>query len=105
MDDPVLQFVTRAVFVLVFCLTLGDFVQWRDLARLEIAALFGGLACFIVEQAIGEVTRVPDWLMTIAVLALLTQPYLLLRVLLQFRRIPHYQHWIGAACLAVSCII
>jgi signal transduction histidine kinase/CheY-like chemotaxis protein len=103
MDDPVLQLVTRGVFILVFCLTLRDFVRWRDVPRLEIAALFGSLAVIITLQALGEAINIPDWANTAGILAFLAQPYLLLRVLGQFRKIPTSQHRIALGCLAATC--
>jgi PAS domain S-box-containing protein len=104
MDDPLLQLLIRGVFILVFCLTLVDYLHWRDIPRLEVAALFGGLAIVIAEQTIADLTAttLPDWATTLAIFALLSQPYLLLRVLGQFRPVPRLQQAVGLLGLVVS---
>jgi PAS domain S-box-containing protein len=104
MDDPLLQLLTRGVYVLVFCLTLFDFLRWRDVPRLEVAALFGGLGLIVALQAAAGlvVITLPGWATTVAVLALLAQPYLLLRVLGQFRSVPRHQQAAGLIGLSVS---
>jgi PAS domain S-box-containing protein len=107
MDDPLLQALTRGVFILVFCLTLLDFLRWRDAPRFDVAALFGGLALVIVLQILRDLTPIalPTWATTLSVLALLAQPYLLLRVLGQFRAVPRLQQAIGVGGLLVSCLL
>src|SRR5579864_5431282 len=107
MSDPVLQIVTRTMFGLVCFLTLADLFRWRDLQHLEIAALFAGLALVIAEQAITAATGVaPPALVGVAsVVALLAQPYLLLRVLAQFRDVPRHQQVIAFIGLLASSAV
>src|SRR5260370_40902932 len=107
MDDPVLQVLSRGVFILVFCLTLLDFLHWRDLPRLEVAALFGGFALIIILQFITDLTPItlPDWVTNSGVLAFLTQPYLLLRLLAQFRTVPRLQEAVAVLGLIVSWVL
>src|SRR5215207_164712 len=71
MQDPLLMWLTGGVFVLVFALVLFDFLRTRDLPRLEVAALLGGLALVFVLQAAGEVAgfEPPRWAAAVAVLA------------------------------------
>jgi hypothetical protein len=107
MDDPVLQVLSRGVFVLVFSLTLLDFLRWRDLPHLEVAALFGGFALIIVLQLITDSTPIalPDWVTNVGVLAFLSQPYLLLRLLAQFRTVPRLQEAVAVLGLIASCAL
>jgi signal transduction histidine kinase/CheY-like chemotaxis protein len=107
MDDPLLQWLTRGVFILVFCLTLIDFLRWRDVPRLEVAALFGGLALVIVLQLAIDLTGVslPVWAGVAGILALLAQPYLLLRVLAQFREVSRLQKVLGLIGLVGSWML
>ena len=107
MDDSLLQFVTRGVFILVFSLTLLDFLRSRDLARLEVAALFGGFVLVIALQLITDLTSTapPRWASNVALLAFLAQPYLLLRFLGQFRAVPRLQLAIAVLGLVLSCFI
>jgi signal transduction histidine kinase len=103
-SDPLLQIVTRCVFLLVCALTLWSFVRWRDVQHLEVAALFAALTLVIAVQAVGDMlhTKPPDWLVTLSVVFFVAQPYLLLRVLGQFRDVPRHQHVIAVAALALS---
>src|SRR4051794_35612621 len=93
MSDPILQLLTRAVFIVVCALTIWDVFRWRDIQHLEVAALFAGLTLVIATQAVGDVLHVtvPRWLATASTVALLAQPYLLLRVLAQFHEVPRPQ--------------
>jgi signal transduction histidine kinase/CheY-like chemotaxis protein len=107
MDDPLLQLMSRGVFILVFCLTLLDFIRKRDLQRLEVAAVFGTLGLVTVLQSFTDVTSIqaPDWLQTAAVFAILAQPYLLVRVLAQFRPVPRLQRTVALVAMIVSCAL
>ena len=104
MADPLLQFVTRGVFVLVFCLTLLDFLRWRDLPHLEVAALFSGFLLVIGLQVVTDLTAIapPSWATNAALLAFLAQPYLLLRFLGQFRPVPRPQLAVATVGLVLS---
>ncbi|HEY3059147.1 MAG TPA: hypothetical protein VGL99_09260, partial [Chloroflexota bacterium] len=107
MDDPLLQVATRGVFILVFSLTLIDFLRWRDLPHLEVTALFGGFVLVIALQVVTDLTSVapPRWATNAALLAFLAQPFLLLRFLGQFRTVVPPQLAVAALGLAVSCLI
>ena len=39
MNDPIVLVLTRGVYILIFGLTLLDFLRRRDIPRLEVAAL------------------------------------------------------------------
>jgi hypothetical protein len=95
------------VFILVFCLTLLDFLRWRDLPHFEVAALFSGLLLVIGLQVIADMTMVapPSRVTHVALLLFLAQPLLLLRFLRQFRSVPRPQQAVAVPGLALSCAI
>ena len=52
MSDPILQVITRGVFILVCTLTVWDFLRWRDIAHLEVAGAFAAVTLITAIQAI-----------------------------------------------------
>jgi signal transduction histidine kinase/DNA-binding response OmpR family regulator len=102
-----LQAVTQAAFGALFLLTIVDFARRRDRIRLEIALLFGSIGVPVLIQAYTTATgtEIPYWTAASGVF-LLGQPYILVRLLSQFRRVPRVQHIIALACFIVSsCMI
>ncbi|TAK25021.1 MAG: hybrid sensor histidine kinase/response regulator [Chloroflexota bacterium] len=103
MNDQILQFLPQAVFVLVFLLTAVDFIRQPNRRRLEIVALFAALAIIIAQQGFARATGiVVPWINTVAALLLLTQPYLLLRLVEHFRSVPREQHVLSLVLLVAS---
>src|SRR5215207_3059113 len=101
-SDPLLQLLTRAFFLAIFALAALDLLRRRDLARLEIALLFGTLALAILLQVVEDLGwAVPPWLSTLSILAVLAQPYLLVRLLGHFRSVPRIQHNLAVIGLIV----
>jgi signal transduction histidine kinase/DNA-binding response OmpR family regulator len=102
-NDAALQALTQIVFVAIFLITVGNFARRRTRDRAEIALLFGTLAVIIVLQGITQLTglQIPQASL-IAELLLLAQPYLQLRLVGQFRKVPAFQHAIGIVALAAS---
>jgi GAF domain-containing protein len=98
-----LQAVTQAAFGALFLLTIVDFARWRDRIRLEIALLFGSIGVPVLIQAFSKATgsEIPYWTAASGVF-LLCQPYVLVRLLSQFRHVPRVQHVIALACFIVS---
>ena len=98
-----LQALTQAAFGSLFLLTIVDFARWRDRIRLEIALLFGSIGVPVLIQAFNTATAGEIPYLTVAsTVFLLSQPYLLLRLLSQFRRVPRVQHVIALACFMLS---
>ncbi|MCI0398087.1 MAG: ATP-binding protein [Chloroflexi bacterium] len=84
-------------------LTLVDFLRHRERARLDIAAMFGSLAvAILVGQFRAAAGLEAPWLQTLGAMAIMAQPYLLLRLVYHFRPIPRSVNWIGLAGLVVS---
>src|SRR5712692_5587934 len=101
MIDPVLQLVTQGVFVFAFVLTLVDYIRRPALQRLELAILFGCLAPVIVLQLVSRLLgELPTWVSTLAVVAFLAHPYVLIRLLTYFRPVPRFQQVIAMVALA-----
>ena len=79
---------TQVAYVLVAGMTLLDWVRHRDRARFDIAMVFVSLAVTIIVQDIQRVLGLQlPWLTALGSLALMAQPYLLLRVAQYFRQV------------------
>jgi len=84
--DLFLTFLTQITFVLVAAVTLADWIWNRDRTRLDIALVFISLSASIVIQSVQRVVGVQaPWLGTVGSLAVMAQPYLLLRIAQYFR--------------------
>ncbi|MEA2641513.1 MAG: hypothetical protein QOF51_2907 [Chloroflexota bacterium] len=102
-DTSALQIVTQAVFGLLFILALADVVRHRDLVHLEVAALVGSLGLPIGVAGLATLLGIKaPWISTATALFIIAQPYLLLRLVAQFRPIPAYQRWIAGGALLAS---
>ena len=101
-----MQFVTDLVFIVIFAVTAIEFAKHRDRSRLEIALMFGSLALIILEQGLSQLTGLRAREITLlSTLVILTQPFLLLRLVGHFSRVPWYQQVIGIIYLALSCAV
>ncbi len=101
-----LQALTELAFGALFLLTIVDFARWRDRIRLEIALLFGSIAPTLLIQAFTSATgtTIPYW-SVVSTVFLLGQPYVLVRLLSQFRHVPRFQHVIALACFILSSTV
>src|SRR5690348_16144016 len=98
-----MQIVTDIVFVVMFAVTAFEFAKHRDRPHLEIALMFGSLALIILEQGLTQLTGLTTReAALVGALVILTQPYLLLRLVGHFRRVSGLQQAIGLAYLALS---
>src|SRR6266852_6326501 len=89
MTDPVLQLATQGVFVFAFVWTLVDYLRRPAVQRLELAILFGCLAPVILLQLVSRLLgELPNWVVTIALIAFLAHPFVLIRLLTYFRPVP-----------------
>ena len=79
-------------FLIIAVLTVVDLVRYRDRARLDIALMFGATAVAIIIITLPE-TGTPSWFRRYAAsIAIVAQPYLLLRLVLHFRDVPRKIH-------------
>src|SRR5438552_18607571 len=103
MTDPVLQLVTQGVFVFASALTLVDYIRRPALQRLELAILFGCLTPIILLRLVGRLLgELPTWAITLAVVAFLAHPFVLIRLLTYFRPVPRHQQVIAVVALIGS---
>ncbi len=96
------QLVTQATLVAVAVLTLVDYLRHRDRARLDIALMAGDLAVLFVLQGFLNARPLGDLLRRAATVLLLTQPYLLLRLVGDFRPVAHRVHFAATTGLVAS---
>jgi signal transduction histidine kinase/DNA-binding response OmpR family regulator len=98
-----LQALTELAFGSLLLLTIVDFARWRDRIRLEIALLFGSIVPTVAVLAYTTATgnQTPYWTV-VSTVFLLGQPYVLVRLLSQFRHVPRTQHVIALACFVLS---
>lgn len=104
--DDFLVLITRISFLLISALTLFDYLRYRNRTRLDIALMFGSLGMIFVVQVVTGVTGIQErWLTTIGAVALMAQPYLLLRLVEHFRRIPQMVEVAAIAGMVASAAI
>src|SRR5690606_15945085 len=79
----------QLLFISLGFVTIVDYLIYRGQIRRDIALLFGCLAFLFLAQIITS-TGDPQyqWVGLIGVMALVTQPYLLLRLVRYFRSVP-----------------
>lgn len=101
----VLSYSTRTVLALVAVVALADFVRHRDRVRLDIALMLGSLALAIVVQQLSLLVGLTRWASILLGVALLSQPYLLLRLVQDFRQVPVPVHRAALAGYIASCAL
>ncbi len=98
--------IVRWSYVLVAAVTLWDFLRHRDRSRLDIALMFASLAAGIlggeIQRALGVQSR---WLTSLAGMAILAQPYLLLRLVGHFRPLARRVRWLALAGMLISWVL
>ena len=101
-----LTLITQAVYLYTASSTFINWVKYRTLARFDVALVFISLAAAIIAQDLqGVVPALAPLLALIFFVALLLQPYLLLRVTRYFRPIPSIVQrivWIGLILVFAS---
>ncbi len=104
--DVLLQLITRGAFVVIAGLTVFDFLRDRQRARLDIALMFLSLAASILSSEVGPLTgRLARWVQTVSSIAVVVQPYLLLRLVEHFRPVPRLVRVAAQGGLVVSWAI
>ena len=84
-----LSILTRLGFLLLAALALADLIRQRDRARLDVALVFVSLSASIVLQPLLKFFGLSlPWVSTVGAMALVAQPYLLLRIADYFQPIP-----------------
>lgn len=87
--NDLLTLVTQLFFILLGVVTVVDFVRHRDNTRREIALMFSLLATpFLVQIYESLISAQVYWLDQLALIALVSQPYLSLRLARYYRSTP-----------------
>jgi len=98
-----LNFIVRATFILIAVITIIDFVRYRTRTRLDIALMFSSLG---IPIAVGEIVKITHlesrWITALTTVAVVAHPYLLLRLVQQFQRVPRLVVGAALAGMAVS---
>lgn len=104
-----LTLVTQVTLVLIAVFTFANYIRRRDQSRLDIALLFGALAYIVFIQRLllnpGPNEELNRWLGVTTQLALMAHPYLLLRLVLDFRPVPAAVWWFAIVGLALSWVL
>jgi PAS domain S-box-containing protein len=96
----------RATFLLLALLALVEWLRHRDRTRLNVAAMFGSLAVAILASQLRERAHLEiPGLRTLGAMAVVMQPYLLLRLVRESRPISPLVQRLGLAGLAISWIV
>lgn len=96
----------QLTFLLLALVTAFEWLRHRGRARLDIAAMFGSLAIFILaSQLQSQFEQALPWLGIVAAVAIASQPYLLLRIVRTFRPIPRLVQRLALAGLVGSWAI
>ncbi len=84
-----LPILTRLGFLLLAALTVADLIRHRDRARLDVALVFVSLSASIILQPLLKFFGLSlPWVSTAGTMALVAQPYLLLRIADYFQPVP-----------------
>ncbi len=101
--------ITQVTLVLIAVLTFANYIRHREQTRLDIALLFGALAYIVFIQRLllnpGPNAELNRWLGLTTQLALIAHPYLLLRLVLDFRPVPAGVWWFAIIGLGVSWVL
>jgi signal transduction histidine kinase len=84
--EEVLTFTTRSLLALVAVLAAIEFARGRDRVRLDIALMLASLGIPVLLAAAG-LNRI-GWVQVLAGMAVVAQPYLLVRLVEDFRPVP-----------------
>lgn len=101
--DQFLTLFVQITFLLLAFLTALDWLRQRGRTRLDIAAMFGSLALFIlIGEFQAELEQASRWLEIAGAMALAAQPYLLLRIVRTFRPVTPFTRRLALAGLVVT---
>ena len=107
--NELLGFVMRLQFILLGSITLIDYIRRRDKTRRDIALMFGSLATLFAVQMFQQVTGIQlKWLNTIGTIALVAQPFFMLRLVQYFRPVPNLLRrlaWVGLIVSSIALIM
>ena len=101
-----LMSLTRILFVLLAALTVTDYLHHRDRIRRDIALVFVALSSsIIINLILGLFGLTLPFVAKIGQLGVISQPYLLLRLVSYFRRVPTTIKRFALIGWFVSCLV
>ena len=101
--EILLQLITRGALVVIAGLTVFDFFRDRQRARLDIALMVLSLASSILSSQLAPLAGpLARWVQTIGSIAVVAQPYLLLRLVEHFRPVPRLVRFAAQGGLVLS---
>lgn len=104
--NDILTQVTRVTYLLIAAVTLFSFVIQRNRTRLDIALMFMSFAITVAIQEYSVIVGPPPrWVTQISQVALMSQPYLLLRLVAHFRPVARPVQWGALGGLLVSMAV
>lgn len=96
---------TQIIIVIIAVLTTLDWLEHREHTRLDVMAMFGGLALLVFTQWATSLWGPNPWTGLAGGILLLAHPYLLLRLIPHFRPLPRWVMWLAIGGLAVSAVL
>jgi signal transduction histidine kinase len=97
---------TRFIYLAVFVVTLFEYVAHRDETRLDIALMFATFAVTVLAQEYAQITGIQSrWIDLGRSLAIMTQPYLLVRLVGHVRPVPAWVRRTALAGMVVSWVL
>jgi PAS domain S-box-containing protein len=104
--ENLLTLAGQIIFLLLGALTLVDFLRHRQSGRLDVALMFSSVAVSILLSELRDSNGAQlPWLIAVGNLALVAQPYLLLRLVRYFRSVPGPVQTASAVGLLASWIL
>src|SRR4051794_38687853 len=97
---------TRIFFVVLSILTVVDYLRHRDRTRRDIALVFVALASSTLISVFLQITGLQPqlWTTLLGEIGVVSQPFLLLRLVAYFRTIPRVVWWVALIGWIISCI-
>jgi signal transduction histidine kinase len=104
--QELLQYITWALFVAVFVVTLVEAIRHPRRSTIDTALLFGVLAAIIAESVVAAITLLPDSELLIDATGslLMALPYLLLRLVEDFSQVPRWFRHAAEVGLAAAVV-
>jgi hypothetical protein len=100
----VLDFLTRVILALVALLALVDFLRHRERTRLDVVLMLVSLGIPLLIGFLPDFISERRWVGTFTAMAIVAQPYLLLRLVEDFRPVPWPYIGIAIAGMVLSWV-
>lgn len=102
--ERLMALISQLIFILLCFSSIVDYVRFRDEVRLNIVLMFATLAIPILASLIGRLIPLPQWIEIAAILPLLAQPYVLLRLVRHIQPISRLFQRFALASMVLSAV-